>query len=257
MGNILTDLFSTAPAQAAANATTAGYTTGASTANSTLAGGQTSADALYGQAVAPYSSLISSTGAGSAAYGDATGANGAAGLSRANALYQADPGYNGGLTTGIDQVMRTNAAAGNLGGGNNSADEIKFASDYDNQKYSQYTAALAPYLGANQSAISGQAGVLSNEAGTNTAIAGQQAQNSYNSAVGSGNAQAQAALAPYSASQNFWGALTGLGGTALKASGVGGFAPAGSAASSAAAAGSSGPIALGSAAGPTAFMAAA
>lgn len=246
MGNILTDLFSTQPAQDAANATSAGYSTGATTANNTLAAGQTSADALYGQAVAPYSSLISSTGAGSAAYGDATGANGAAGLARAKALYQADPGYSGGLTTGIDQVMRTNAAAGNLGGGNNSADEIKFASDYDANKYGSYVSSLAPYLGANNSAISGQAGVLGNEATTNTAITGQEAQNSNAAAVGSGNAQAQADLAPYSASSNFWSALTGLGSTALKASGVGGFA-----------APTSGAITLGSAAGPTPFKAAA
>lgn len=141
--------------------------------------------------------------------------------------------------------MRTNAAAGNLGGGNNTADEIKFASDYDNQKYSQYTSALAPYLGANSSAISGQAGVLGNEATTNTAVAGQQASNSYNSAVGSGNAQAQADMAPYTASQNFWSALTGLGSLGLKASGVGGFAPSGTVAN--------GGITLGNSGGPTAF----
>jgi hypothetical protein len=214
MSNIFTDLFSTAPAQDAANAKIAGYTTAADTANSTLSGAATNANNLYGQAYAPFSSLITSTGKGADAYADATGANGAAGLARAQALYQADPGYNGGLTTGIDQVMRTNAAAGNLGGGNNSADEIKFASDYDNQKYSNYVNSLAPYLGANQNAVSGGAGVLGNQATTDTAISGQQAQNSYNSAVGSGNAQAAADLAPYSASQNFWNTLIG-GATAV------------------------------------------
>jgi hypothetical protein len=228
MGNIFTDLFSSDDAQKAAAAAAQGYQTGATTANNTLTGAQTSADALYGQAQAPYNSLIASTGAGSSAYGDATGANGADGLARAKALYQSDPGYNGGLTTGIDQVMRTNAAAGNLGGGNNSADEIKFASDYDANKYGQYVSSLAPYLGANASAISGNAGVLGNEATTNTAIAGQQAQNSYNSSVGAGNATAQGDMAPYQASANFWSALTGLGNTALKASGIGGFAPSGS-----------------------------
>lgn len=228
MGNILTDLFSTKPAQDAANAIKAGYTTGASTANSTLANGQTSADALYGQAYAPFSSLINSTGAGATAYGNATGVNGQAGIDAAGSTFKSLPGYSGGLTTGIDQVMRTNAASGNLGSGNNSADEIKFASDYDANKYGSYVSSLAPYLGANQAAVSGAAGVLGNEATTNTAITGQQAQNSYNSSVGAGNAQGQADLAPYSASSNFWSALTGLGSTALKASGIGGFAPSGS-----------------------------
>lgn len=196
---------------------------------------------------------MASTGAGSAAYGDATGANGAAGLSRAQALYQADPGYNGGLTTGIDQVNRNQAATGNLGGGNTSADEIKFASDYDNQKYSSYVNSLAPYLGANQSAISGNASTLGSQAALDTGIAGQQSQNQYNSITGSANAQAQADLAPYSASSNFWSALSGAANLAGKASGVGGFGPSTAGAGAAA----SGPITLGSAAGPTAFLAAA
>lgn len=168
---------------------------------------------------------MASTGAGSAAYGDATGANGAAGLARATALYQADPGYNGGLTTGIDQVNRNAAATGNLGGGQTSADEIKFASDYDNQKYSSYVNSLAPYLSANGSAVSGNASTLGSQATSDLAVAGQQSQNQYNSITGGANAQAQADLAPYSASSNFWGALTGAAGLGLKASGIGGFAP--------------------------------
>lgn len=249
MGNILTDLFSTQPAQDAADAIKAGYTTGATTANNTLAGAQTSADQLYSQAQAPYTSLIASTGAGSAAYGDATGANGQAGLDRAKALYQSDPGYDGGLTTGIDQVMRTNAASGNLGGGNNTADEIKFASDYDNQKYSQYTSALAPYLGANSSAISGNAGVLGSEATTNTAIAGQQATNSNQAAIGAGNAQGQADLAPYSASQNFWNGLLGIGKLAVGAA-TGGASLAAGGVPGTSIGGSSGPTSFGGSSGP-------
>lgn len=224
MGNIFTDLFSTKPATDAAAAIQQGYQTGATQANSTLDTAKTGADALYGQAYAPFTSLIDSTGKGATAYGDATGVNGQSGIDSATANFKAMPGYNGGLTTGIDQVMRTNAASGNLGGGNNTADEIKFASDYDANKYGSYVSALAPYLGANQSAITGAAGVLGNEATTNTAISGQQASNSNAAAIGAGNAQGQADLAPYSASQNFWSALTGLGQTALKASGVGGFA---------------------------------
>jgi len=225
MGNIFTDLFSTQDAQNAANDAKAGYAAGATNAQTNLAQGQSQADSLYGQAYAPFSSLITSTGQGSQAYADATGVNGTAGLQRAQALYQADPGYNGGLTTGIDQVMRTNAAAGNLGGGNNTADEIKFASDYDNQKYNQYVSSLAPYLGANQSAVSGAAGVLGTQAAADLGVASQNAQNSFNADVGEGNAQSQADLAPYQASSNFWSALTGLGNMALKATGVGGYAP--------------------------------
>lgn len=224
MGNIFTDLFSSDDAQKAAQDAAAGYTNGATNANSTLSNAQTSADALYGQAYSPFTSLINSTGAGATAYGNATGVNGQAGIDSATAAFKSMPGYQGGLDTGINQVMRTNAASGNLGGGNNSADEIKFASDYDANHYGQYTSALAPYLGANQAAVSGAAGVLGNQATTDTAIAGQQAGNTYNASVGAGNATAQGDMAPYQASSNFWGALAGLGQTALKASGVGGFA---------------------------------
>jgi hypothetical protein len=225
--SLFTDLFSTKPAEQAAQDQIAGYKTGLTNANSTLTNAQTNADSLYSQASAPYTTLMSSTKAGSDAYGDATGANGAEGLARAKALYQADPGYSGGLTTGIDQVMRTAAARGDTGGGNTSADMIKFASDYDNQKYSSYVSGLAPYLSANQNAVSGYAGTKTGQAALDTGIAGQQATNQWNAATGSGNAQAQADLAPYSASSNFWGALMGAGNMALKASGVGGYAPGG------------------------------
>lgn len=209
MSNIFTDIFSTQPAQDAAAAKAAGYTAGNTSADTALTTGQTSADALYGQAYAPYSSLINSTGAGATAYGNATGVNGQAGIDSATANFKAMPGYQGGLDTGINQVMRTNAASGNLGGGNNSADEIKFASDYDANKYGQYTSALAPYLGANQSAVAGGAGVLGAQATSDQATAAQKAQYGYNSATGIGGANADAALAPYSASSNFWGALAG------------------------------------------------
>lgn len=138
-----------------------------------------------------------------------------------------------------------------MAGGNTSADEIKFASDYDANKYGSYVSSLAPYLGANQSAVAGGAGVLGNEATTNTAIAGQQAQNSNQAAIGSGNAQAQADLAPYQASQNFWSGLMGAGKLAVGAAtgGASFLAPGGMPGSSIG--GSSGPTSYGGPNGPT------
>lgn len=239
---LFTDLFSTKPAQQAAADAKAGYAAGETNANTELTRGQTGADALYGKAYAPFSSLIDSTGKGAATYADATGVNGAEGITRAGSTFKSLPGYSGGQTTGIDQVMRTNAAAGNLGGGNNTADEIKFASDYDANKYGNFVSSLAPYLGANQSAVSGGAGVLGTQAGADLGVAGVKASNNYNAAVGSGDAQAKADLSPYSASQNFWSALTGGAQTLLKASGVGGYAP-----------GGGGNIVLGGAGGPGQF----
>jgi hypothetical protein len=206
---IFTDLFSTQPAQDAAAAKIAGLNTANTNAGTALTAGQTGADALYGQAQGNYNTLASSTAKGSAAYGDATGANGADGLARAKAQYQSDPGYSGGLTTGIDQLDRTAAQRGQLGGGNTAADTIKFASDYDANKYGSYVSGLAPYLGANSSAVAGQASTLGAQAGTDMGVAGQKATNAYNTASGIGNANADAAMAPYTASSNFWSALGG------------------------------------------------
>lgn len=216
--------FSSDPAKQAAADETAALNQGKSQATTALDNGLATATPLYQQAYAPFSTLYSKSMPGIDAYADATGANGAEGLARAKANYQADPGYSGGLTTGIDQVMRTAAARGDLGGGNTSADEIKFASDYDNQKYSQYVQSLAPWLSEGNSAASGGASVLGSQAGANLGVAGQEAGIDTSTAQGIGQAQAQADLAPYQASSNFWSALMGGAGLALKATGVGGFA---------------------------------
>jgi hypothetical protein len=231
MGNIFTDLFSTDAADKAAADLKAAYGNASTTANNTLQGGLDTATGLYDKALVPFQTLAGNYTANKSAYDDATGVNGQAGIDRATAAFKALPGYSGGLTTGIDQVNRTAAARGDLGGGNTSADEIKFASDYDNQKYSNYLQSLLPgynaFTGAATTGATGQAGVLGSEAAANLGVTGQQATNDYNSTVGQGQAQSQADLAPYQASSNFWGALTGLGSLALKASGIGGFAPAG------------------------------
>lgn len=217
------DLFSTKPAEDAAAAQKAGLTTANTTSSADLTAGQVGADALYGKSQAAFGDLATSTGKGSQAYADATGVNGPEGLARAKATFQADPGYSGGLTTGIDQVARTAAQRGDLGGGNTSADMVKFASDYDANKYGNYVSSLAPYIPANSNAVAGQAGAFNTQAGADLGVAGTKATNDYNTASGIGNAQAQADLSKYSASSNFWSALTGGANMALKATGVGGY----------------------------------
>jgi hypothetical protein len=218
------DIFSDAPAQQAKADANAALLSGKTDANSTLDTAKTGADALYSKAYAPFSTLYDKSVGGINSYADATGANGAEGLARAKTAYQGIPGYSGGLTTGIDQLDRTAAARGD-NGGNNSADIIKFASDYDANKYGNYVSSLAPWLSEGNTAAAGGAGVLSNEAGTDTGIAGQKAGIDTSTASAIANANSNADLAKYSASGNFWNALMGGAGLALKATGVGGFAP--------------------------------
>lgn len=223
MGNVFTDIFSTKPAEDAAAAKSAGFTAGNTAATGAIDAGQAQATPLYGQAYGDFSTLAGKFGAGQDAYNNATGVNGQAGIDSATAAFKSLPGYSGGLTTGIDAVNRGAAARGDLGGGNTSADTIKFASDYDANKYGNYLSALAPNLAGATSATAGGAGVLGAQATADQTAAAQKAQYGYNSATGIGNANADAALAPYSASSNFWGALSGAANLALKASGVGGF----------------------------------
>ena len=229
MGNIFTDLFSTKPAEEAAKAKAEGFTNANNAAQSALTAGQTSADALYGQAYAPFSSLISTTGRGNDALADATGANGADGLARAKANFTATPGYQSGFDLLTDANDRLAASRGILASGNTIADTAKLATTYADQNYGNYVSRLAPYLSGSISAATGGAGVKGAQAGADLGVAGQKAQYGYNSATGVGNANADAALAPYSASQNFWSALTGVGNMALKASGIGGFGSTGGA----------------------------
>lgn len=227
---LFTDLFSDQPAKEAAAAIKQGYATGLDQSNSTLTNAQGSADSLYGQAYSPFSSLIKTTGQGADAYADATGANGADGLARAKSLFTSTPGYQSGFDLLTDANDRLAASRGILASGNTIADTAKLATNYADQNYGNFVSRLAPYLGGSISAASGGANVLGSQAALDTGIAGQKATNQWNAATGSGQADANADLAKYSASGNFWNTLLGGANLALKASGIGGFAPAGKAA---------------------------
>lgn len=213
---LFTDLFSTQPAEDAARDKVQGLNTANTNAGADLTAGQATADAGYGKAEGLYGDLASSTKGGFDAYGDATGANGADGIARAGNQFKSITGYNGGLNTGIDTVDRLAAAHGGFGGGNNTGDLIKFASDYDDTHYKDYTAGLAPYLGLHSGAVGSEAGAYGTQAGADLGVAGQRASNDYNTGVGIGNAKADADTAKYSASSNFWNSL--LGGAKLAVS---------------------------------------
>jgi hypothetical protein len=227
MGNIFTDLFSTKPAEEAAKAKAEGFANAKTDANAALDTGMAQATPLYNQAYGDFSTLAGKFGKGQDAYNDATGVNGADGLTRARSTFTSLPGYQEGINMTLDQNDRRAASRGILASGNTIADTTKLATDYASQHYNDYLSALAPNLAGATSATAGGAGVGTSQAGADLGVAGQRAGFNYNAATGTGQANADAALAPYSASSNFWGALTGLGGLALKATGVGGFAPGG------------------------------
>lgn len=213
MGNFFTDLFSTDAAEKAAQAKIDGLNNGLTSANAALDTGLNTATGLYGQAQVPFTTLASNYAGGKSAYDDASGVNGAEGLARAKANFTATPGYTEGINMALNQNDRLAASRGILASGNTIADTTKLATDYANQKYTSYLQGLQPeYAGALSAATTGatgQAGVLNNQATANLGVGASKAQYGYNTATGIGNANADAENARYSASQNFWSALTG------------------------------------------------
>ncbi len=225
MANLFTDLFTNDNEEEAARQKIEGLNRGRDAANSALDTGFTNATGYYDKALVPFTDLLTRGNKGYDAYLDATGVNGAEGLARAGETFKSIPGYSGGLTTGLDLLERRAAARGDLGGGNTAADTIRFASDYDSQKYKDYLTSLAPNLGVATGATSGTAGVYGREGDLAANVGSQKANFGYNTETGIGNANAEATMANENASKNFWGSLMGAANLATKAftGGVGDF----------------------------------
>ena len=209
MGNIFTDLFSSDAAEEAAKSKIAGINAGLSQANESLDAGLATANPLYRKAYGDFSTLAGKFGRGQDAYNDATGVNGSDGLARARATFTSLPGYQEGINMALDQNDRRAAARGILASGNTIADTTKLAGDYASQHYNDYVTSLAPNLSGTLSSTSGGAGVLNNQAAANLGVAGARANLAYGANKSIGDANAQADMADYGASQNFWSALGG------------------------------------------------
>jgi hypothetical protein len=195
-----------------------------------------------------YGGLTKSGQLATDARSDALGLNGAEGNARATQAFQGSLGYGAGLNTGLDAVMRSASARGNLAGGNTSQDLFNYGADYQNkqagsyinnlttagQNYGTGVAGQASGLGLQASASQGLGSGLSSLAqgfGQNSAglyglasnqqtqfgqgVAGIQ-QNAGNALMQNNNALAQS---QNQASANLLGGI--LGGAQLLASPVG------------------------------------
>jgi hypothetical protein len=180
----------------------------------------------YGAALAPYTGLLGSTTAGGTAYGNATGVNGPAGNATALANFQAGPGYSWQLGQGLQGVDRGAAAKGLGTSGNALNAEDTYAQGLANQSWQQNIANLQPYLGAQQAAATGVAGVDTGQANQLASSYGQQANLAYGTQAGIGNAQGAADIASQNATNSFLQGALGLG---TKLLGFGGGAGGGSA----------------------------
>jgi hypothetical protein len=209
----LFDLFSNDDAEKAAQQRNQGLQQGYDALSGLYGQGRDALTSGANQASSLYQPLVASTTAGANAYGDASGANGSAGLQRADATFKNSGQYGNygfSLDQGLQALDRTHAAAGNLSSGNADTDAMKYATGLANSTYSSYLSGLSPYLGANNSAVSGAAGI---QAGLGSGI-NQSYQNQGNAAnanyTGQGASNAAATMNNYNVGANELNALTGL-----------------------------------------------
>lgn len=219
----LFSLFSNDDAEQAAAQKKAGLQQGYDALSSSYGQGRDALTTNYGNASNLYSGLVNSTAGGAKAYGDASGANGTAGLQSAMDTFKNSGQYGNygfALTNGLQALDRTHAAAGNLSSGNADADTLNYATGLANNTYNSYVAGLQPYLGANASATAGAAGVDTGlGAGLNASYQGQGGAANANY-TGQGNADAAATMNNYNVGANQLGALTSI--ASLAAGGMGG-----------------------------------
>jgi len=205
----LFDIFSGDDAKKAAADKVAGLNAGYSQASDLLGAGRDALTSNFGAAGDLYKNLLSSYAPGASAYGDATGANGAAGYDRARANFQTNPGYQFQMDQGLQALNRTHAAAGNLSSGNADTDALKYATGLADQSYGNYVSRLLPYFSGMNTAVGGAAGV-DTARGTalgNLDVAQGNAANTTQTTIGNNNAGAE--LNNYKVGANLWNGLLG------------------------------------------------
>lgn len=93
---------------------------------------------------------------------NALGINGASGNAAASAAFQNNPGYQSGLTAGLDAINRRRAAAGMLDSGNADQDAQTFGQNLQNQQYNNWLSSLG---GINNNALQATTGAAQGQAG--------------------------------------------------------------------------------------------
>lgn len=206
----LFDLFSNDTAEEAARQRNAGLQQGYDALSGLYGQGRDAITTGYGTASNLYTPLIASTGAGASAYGDASGANGAAGLQRATDNFKNSGQYGAygfSLDQGLQALNRTHAAAGNLSSGNADTDAMNFATGLAAQQYNNYLQGLSPYLGANSNAVAGAANAATGQANAlNQSYQGQGTAANANY-TGQGASNAAATMNEYNVGNNILGAI--------------------------------------------------
>lgn len=172
--SFLDDLFggsNSATAQAAAQ-NTGLINNYATQGNQILASGLPQATQPLTSSIGNLSDLQAKYGAGSSLYLNALGVNGPQAAQQAQQSFTTSPGYQQGITSGLDAINRSRALSGQLGSGGTDLSAMTYAQNNQNQQYNQWLSGLSGLVSPEMTAAGGQAttsGALSNVYQGNTA----------------------------------------------------------------------------------------
>lgn len=151
---------------------------------------------------APFQTNLNVGQAGQGAYADATGANGAAGNTRAVNNFQAGPGYQFNMDQMMQNLQRVQQASGQGNSGATDVAALNQAHGIADQGWQSYIQNLSPFLNTSNAAATGIANANTNAGNQTNQSFTTQGNAAYGTQAGIGNAQASADLAPLTAGTN-------------------------------------------------------
>lgn len=183
-------------------------TSSAATSNMSLIDqlGQTAGDPLR-QAQGGSQSLIDLFKPGAQLYSDALGVNGDAGNARAGDAFTHSPGYQQALDEGTQQILRTQGARGDLGGGGTGIDLMKYGVGEANKDWGSWLSNLGGYNSLLGNATAANTGNLGNLA--------QLQEDITSGKVGANNMSAAGAEAGQGSLWDLLGNVAGVAGSAF------------------------------------------
>jgi hypothetical protein len=201
------DIFTNTNAQDAANAQIQGLQTGYQDLTTQFNQGRDALTTNYGAALQPFLQAQQTGQQGTTAYGNALGLNGPAGNASATQAFWNNPAIASQLQVGSENVLRNNAATGQLDSGKTNVDLQNLGQQTASQGWGNYVNSLQPYLNYGLGAASGGAGVQTGLGSALNQSYTNQGNAAFGVATGQANAQANADLANNQASANIWGAV--------------------------------------------------
>jgi hypothetical protein len=109
----------------------------------------------YAAALAPFTQNFNTATGGVNAYANASGANGGAGVADALKAFTDSPGYQFTLDQGNQNVLRNQAATGQLNSGATNVDLLKYGQGLAGTQFQNYVQNLLPFLNMSQNSAQG------------------------------------------------------------------------------------------------------